>query len=98
MNKTLKIVLVAFALACIADSCDNEPISKTIPLEKVPSESLVVEKQDRFTVERYGQFKAGYGNAPREIVVIIDNQTHKQYLGVTDVGVYEMIIQDQVTK
>lgn len=48
------------------------------------------EQQNRFLVESYGAIHAGYGDHMREILIITDSKTGKQYLTVTGCGTTEL--------
>ena len=44
----------------------------------------------RFTVASYGTFCAGYSNNVREILIVTDTKTKKQYLAITGCGTTEL--------
>jgi len=52
----------------------------------------------RFVIEKHGWFKAGHQDNPREILIITDTKTHKEYLGVTGVGITELVKEGKSTR
>ena len=49
----------------------------------------------RFTVASYGTFDAGLHNNTREILIVTDTKTHKQYLAITGCGTTELYTETQ---
>lgn len=86
----LNTCLLAVSLPFLAESgCDDIPHApdNKVPVFNVPKQQV---EGARFKVERHGKFKAGYEDNEREILVITDNTTGRQYIGVTGVGVSEL--------
>lgn len=44
----------------------------------------------RFDIKSHGKFRAGFDNGLREILMITDRKTGKEYLGITGVGITEL--------
>ncbi len=83
MNPTVKSQwLAALSILALAlTGCrDVEEVAVSTPPEK----------GTRFNVQSQGAFEAGYGNHPREILILTDTKTGKQYLAVTGCGTTEM--------
>ena len=51
---------------------------------KVAPSTNQVESVQRFVVTSQGTFNAGYNSSAREIFILKDMKTGKQYLGITD--------------
>lgn len=58
-------------------------------------EKQVEEGPLRFTVEANGFFHGGYENHKREIFVITDRRTGKEYLAITGAGVTELWTEEE---
>lgn len=80
----LTVGAVVFSIAYIVSLATQHP---TLPTEK----PAMVEKSDRFKISSHGSFAAGHGAHIREILIIKDTKTGKEYLGVTGVGVTEIV-------
>lgn len=81
--------LLAASLPFLAESgCENpQAPDSRVPVFEVPKQQV---EGARFKVERHGKFKAGYEENEREILVITDSTTGRQYIGITGVGVTEL--------
>jgi hypothetical protein len=77
----LASLLVIVALAVLS-SCDNggEHLAVQKPVEKAPT---------KWKIETQGYFTAGYGNNPREIL-IITSPKGQRFLAITGCGVTEL--------
>jgi hypothetical protein len=75
--------LISFLLVSCLIGCDED--DSRIKVTRAP------ELSPRFRIETQGTFDAGNrsGN-PREVLIIKDMLTGKEYLGITGVGVSEM--------
>jgi hypothetical protein len=85
------IALFSFALM----SCDRPDSPKLIVAVAKGAE---VTPSARFRVESQGWFEAGHEKNLREILVITDTQTNKQYIGITGVGVTELVSSGKTKK
>jgi len=83
-EKRMKRVLltIAVGVACMAGDCDSDSpvVTESKPAEKVSS---------RFDITRCGEFSAGFESHTREILILKDKDTGRQYLVVTGCGVEE---------
>jgi hypothetical protein len=77
----MRILIVALLFLC---GCEEEKIiekKNAISVEKAP---------ERFEVTSYGSFQAGYDNNKREILILKDKNSGKEYLAITGCGVSEL--------
>jgi hypothetical protein len=91
----LSVVIVILCEAMVLGWAGCDDPAKRIPVsdKSTPSSppSLPVQsKQNRFIVESFGYFEAGYADNKREILIIRDSVTGKEYIGITGCGVTEM--------
>lgn len=78
--------------------CGSNSNSPTTQPSGPPSKEVASEwKNNRFLVQTYGKFNAGYENHTREILVIIDTSSKKQYLAITGCGVAELYTTTEAT-
>lgn len=84
--------LLILGLILAAGGCEDAKDPRQIPVtEQKAATPIVVETPTpRFKVESQGYFEAGLENHKREIIIITDTKTGKEYLGITGVGVSEM--------
>lgn len=80
--KKLLLVLSIFVLC----GCEKGNIN----VQKNENVTVEVNNQ-RFSVKSYGKFNAGHNDNIREICIITDSQTKKEYIAVTGCGVTEMV-------
>lgn len=85
-----------FGLSGCLDEADEIPKAKG---GRMPEDTKATEAQKgkRFKVESQGWFKAGTNDTPREIVIVTDIKTGKEYLGITGVGISELVKQGKST-
>lgn len=81
--KYLVIAMLFMLTGCGDDGVPQLKKEVPIPAEKVLS--------TRFTVESQGRFDAGYGSNTREILIITDTKTKRQYLAITGCGTTELM-------
>jgi len=83
MKKVCVLLLLALA------GCDegNLAVDGEKPVEKLPAHLV---EGSRFRVESQGEFRAGFDDNKREILIITDTKTGKEYLGITGVGISEL--------
>ena len=83
------VLLIVFSLAISvwAFGCRG----RTEAGQKVARQLKVEDGQGRFTVESHGKVCAGYREEPHELLIILDQQTGKKYLGITGVGMVELV-------
>ena len=83
-----------FALACAAAlailGCD-----KSAEQSPTPAKAVKVDGTPRFLVKSHGTFCAGYCGHEREILIVTDTQTKREYLAITGVGVTELFMNDK---
>jgi hypothetical protein len=77
---------------CVMGSdCDEAQDSSENKISVNRKQTKIVEKPEvtnhRFTVKSCGHFYAGYESNKREILVLTDTETKKEYLVVTGCGV-----------
>ena len=77
------VMLVVLLMVCGCD--DGVPV-----IEKKVHADNEKPLTARFSVESQGKFRAGYGDHEREVMIITDTKTHRQYLVITGCGVTEM--------
>lgn len=82
--KRFVMIITSVTLA----GCDEPQV------EQGPSPAAVVDRGDahtnRFGVERFGEFRGGFGNHVREILVVHDRATGRDYLAITGCGATEL--------
>ena len=89
----LKLIcrLAAGAALCgVLVGCDETPKGAERAIYDAP------QSEGRFTIESHGKFKAGYQSNTREILILTDTKTGRQYLGITGVGVSELVTETTV--
>lgn len=82
--KRLMLLLLVFVGGCLPEEQNEKlPVARAAKnqVEKGPL---------RFTVEAQGYFEGGYGGHKREIFIVTDRETGKQYLSITGAGVTEL--------
>lgn len=77
------IILCSFLCGCE----DNKTITNEKALDSAPVPEL---EGPRFKVETQGSFKAGFENNKREILIITDKKSGRQYLCITDASIAEL--------
>lgn len=82
-------LMLAVSLPFLAGNGCEDPQApdNKVPVFEVPKQQV---EGARFKVERHGKFKAGYEDNEREILIITDSATERQYIGITGVGVTEL--------
>lgn len=91
-------ILMSFILMFLLSGCGES--SSYIPVNKVKQVEKTVEKiteSSRFEIYSYGEFKAGYNNNNREILIIRDTETKKEYIAITGCGVTEVVRKGKTT-
>lgn len=96
LQATLLIGLTLAAMHGCADPGERKPkqldVKDVSPVAAPVTPPIAVEKApDRFKIESQGYFNAGHQNNSREILIITDIKTGKEYLGITGVGVTELV-------
>ena len=86
------IILAAALSMLLLSGCDEETQTRASNpnLRKLKARWGANREAERFTVESFGIFHAGYSNNEREIVVVEDVETGIKYLGITGVGITEL--------
>lgn len=82
----MRKIFCLFFLCFIASDCDEQQKPNGPTTRPVVAEW----KNDRFLVQSYGKFEAGYGSNEREILVITDTASKIQYLAITGCGTTEL--------
>lgn len=90
--KKLIYLIPLFFIGCEVKPEPRLDVDRSPPLEN-PKPSLPV-VSDRFKLKSEGIFQAGYNNHEREIIVVTDTQTKKQYLFITGCGGTELHMND----
>lgn len=85
MFKTLGAMILAGVLIMALFGCEENPQPKEIAVKRAEAEDAPV----RFEIKSAGKFHAGYNGNVREILIIKDKETGKEYLGITGVGITE---------
>ena len=86
------LVLSCFFLG----GCGEQQLEKGLPAK--PLETLKTDSgadSKRFKVVSHGMFEAGYRSNQREILIITDTKTNRQYLAITGCGVTELILKHE---
>lgn len=55
-----------------------------------PKQTSIYRDTERFKIESHGSFQGGYGNHEREIFILKDIKTNKEYLVITGAGATEL--------
>lgn len=93
--KTILENIGLVGLSLVLSGCElDPPPDKSVEVFAVPAQQV---EGARFRIERHGKFKAGYQNNEREILVIVDTETKRTYLGITGVGVAELRTDSQIS-
>lgn len=85
----LGLVLLLSLFGC-GDGQSRIPVSDR-SVSPPAAETQTQPLNPRFKIESYGSFDAGYSNNKREILIVTDTVTGKSYLGITGVGVTELV-------
>jgi len=79
--------------------CNPQPrldVDRSPPVENPKPTVPVPVVSDRFNLKSEGIFQAGYNNHEREIIIVTDMQTKKQYLFITGCGGTELYQNDDI--
>ena len=80
--------IIAALCAAVLSGCGDTGIEAT------PPTAAIIDNGDahtnRFAVQSFGQFYAGYYNHRREVLVITDTKTGVEYLAITGCGTTEL--------
>jgi hypothetical protein len=83
LSYCLIIVGMFVSVVCGSGSpAENTPIT--------PEQKPIYDDTGRFTVHSFGRFYGGFDNNEREIFIITDTTTKKQYLAITGCGTTEL--------
>lgn len=83
----LRMILALCILGMVLSGCEEGQPAATQPAKK---DLTLAWRNDRFEVVSYATFEAGYNDNKREILVITDTDTGRQYLAVTGCGTTEL--------
>jgi len=78
LRKLARVVVVIAIVLCGCTDESNIPVKRNT--EKLES---------RFSIESKGSFSAGYQHQSREVLILTDSKTGRQYLLVTGCGATE---------
>lgn len=78
------MVIVMFCLVLMVGCNEVPQTDKLYVTPKVAPSTNQVETVERFVVTSQGTFNAGYNDSKREIFILKDVKTGKEYLGITD--------------
>lgn len=91
MRKIICVVAIIVLMGLLGCG-EIEKSDNYIPV--LPPTSKKVEAEiinSRFTIRSFGKFKAGYNDNEREILIITDTETKKEYLSITGCGTTEVV-------
>ena len=93
MKKLILITPLLF-IGCEANPQPRLDVDRSPPAENPKPTVPVPVVSDRFKLKSEGIFQAGYNNHEREIIIVTDTQTKKQYLFITGCGGTELHMND----
>lgn len=83
-------------IALLLTGCNQSTNSQRDVVQNKVSKAIEA-RSPRFICTSYGSFHGGYGDHEREIFIITDSKSGKQYLAVTGTGVAEIFTETTTT-
>lgn len=95
----MKFILPAWLIISLlfTVACDSQKQPSVDPYAVVVTGGSGLEGA-RFTVRREGEFNAGFENNKRELLLVVDSKTGKEYLAITDCSVIELVSKERREK